>query len=114
MIISIAAAGASLVLASHLPWLLHLLLLTDVGFAPVAEESSTRSAAAFHEASENMSATTVQHVASPGTEGVRDLNRTQSQSPRGLESLSQGSHSLSMASSYVSDSTKVRAAPTEC
>ena len=109
---TLAAAGASLVLASHLPWLLHLLLLTNVGAAP-EEDTSARSAEAFNEASENLSATTVQRVASSGMAGGQPLKGMQSQSPRGLESLSQGGHSLSMASSHVSDSTKVRAAQAE-
>ena len=96
-------------LASHLPWLLHLLLLTNVGAAPL-EDTSARSAEAFHGASENLSATTVQHVASSGVAGGQALKHVQNPSREGVDSLSQGGHSLSMASSRVSDSTKVRAA----
>ena len=63
-------------LASHLPWLLHLLLLTGVGSASMAAEaSSARAAEASHEASENLSATTVQQSASPEAAGGTGARR---------------------------------------
>ena len=104
-----SAADSSVVLASHLPWLLHLLLLTHVGCAN-AEESSARTTGARHEASENLSATTVQYFASPGSRWAGTAGQAQRSSPQAAESHSERheSHSISMASNHVSSAEKVR------
>lgn len=102
-------ADSSVVLASHLPWLLHLLLLTHVGCAN-AEESSARTTGVHHEASENLSATTVQHFASPGSRWAGAAGEAQRSSPQAAESHSERheSHSISMASNHVNSAEKVR------
>ena len=96
-----------MVLASHLPWLLHLLLLTDVGCMP-DEEVSDRSPGGRNEASENLSATTVQHIASSGS---RDgAEQSQWGRPRSADShsLKQEGLSISLASTHASDPDKVK------
>lgn len=89
-----AGAGSTGELAAHLPWLLHLLLLTEAGAAPAsAEETSGRSAEVVHEASENLSATTVHLVASSQPSRLASDH----------QSRKQEDHSTSVASSHVSD-----------
>lgn len=94
-------------LASHLPWLLHLLLLTGVGSASMAAEaSSARAAEASHEASENLSATTVQQSASPEAAGGTGARPPQGLSGRSL-SGKLDSNSTSLASSQLSSRIQV-------
>ena len=97
-------------LASHLPWLLHLLLLTGVGSASMAAEaSSARTAEASHEDSENLSATTVQQSASPGTAADHGARPQQGL----LEPSLSGKHdsnSTSLASSHLSSGVQVSTA----
>ena len=95
-----------MVLASHLPWLLHLLLLTDVGRVP-DEGMLNRSPRGNNEASENLSASTVQHFASSGS---RDgAEQRQWERPRSADShnLKHEGFSISMASTHTIDPDKV-------
>ena len=100
-------AGAAVDLASHLPWLLHLLLLTGVGSASMSvEASSARTAEASHEASENLSATTaVPRSVSPGAAGIgaRPPQGLSGRSPSGKH----GSNCTSLASSRLSNRIQV-------
>ena len=98
-------------LASHLPWLLHLLLLTGVGSASMAAEaSSARTAEASHEASENLSATTVQQSASPGAAADTGTRPPQGLSGRSL-SGKHDSNCTSLGSSQLSNRSQVGSAP---
>ena len=94
-------------LAGHLPWLLHLLLLTGVGSASLSVgASSARAAEASHEASENLSAATVQQSASPGSAAGDGVRLPQGLSGRSL-SGKHDSNCTSLASSQLSNRFQV-------
>ena len=97
-----------MVLASHLPWLLHLLLLTDVGCMP-DDKLSDRVAVVNNEGSENLSATTVQHIASSGSRDSRAPEEGQWEVPRSADSHSveHGRLSTSMASNATAEEDEV-------
>lgn len=97
-----------MILTSHLPWLLHLLLLTEVGCAP-DNDSSDRAVGANIEGSENLSATTVQHIASSGSRDSRAPDEGQWEAPRSADSHSVKHErlSISMASNATDDEEKV-------
>ena len=102
--------GVAVGLASHLPWLLHLLLLTGVGSASMAAEaSSARTAEASNEASENLSATTVQQSGSPGAAAGPAARPPQGLSGRSL-SGKHDSNCTSLASSQLSNRVQVSCA----
>ena len=99
--------GTAVDLASHLPWLLHLLLLTGVGSTSMSvEASSARTAEASHEASENLSATTVQQSASPGAAAGSGARLPQGLSGHSLCGKND-SNCSSLASSQVSHRIQV-------
>ena len=104
-----AAAGSTVVLASHLPWLLHLLLLTEAGCVPGAA-SSDKAAGVDNEGSENLSATTVQHVASSGSRDSRAPDEREWEVPRSADSHSVQHErlSISMASNTTGEDDKVK------
>ncbi len=97
-----------MVLTSHLPWILHLLLLTDVGRTP-DDSSSDRAVGVNNEGSENLSATTVQHIASSGSRGSGAPGEDQWEAPRSADSHSVKHErlSISMASNATGDDDKV-------
>ncbi len=97
-----------MVLASHLPWLLHLLLLTEAGCAP-QNNSSDRAVGVDKEGSENLSATTVQHIASSGSRDSRAPDNGRLELPRSADSHSVQHErlSISMASNAMGEDDKV-------
>ena len=97
-----------MILKSHLPWLLHLLLLTDVG-CTTDEETSGRAAGANHEGSENLSATTVQHIASSenGDGGLARQGQWEAPGSADSHSVKHEGHSISMASNHTNDADQV-------
>lgn len=105
-------AGSVVVLAGHLPWLLHLLLLTDVGCVP-DDNLLDRVAGVNNEGSENVSAATVQHVASSGSRDSRAPEEGQWEVLRSVDSHSAEHERLStfMASNAMGEEDKVNLLP---